>query len=106
MHRVRLNDFYIGKYEVTVGQWKIFIRETGYETDRGMLPLGAKGMGEPGFSQDDNHPVVCVWWEDAKAFAAWLSVENRKAIPVANGSAVGVCGKEWRKIRNVWYEDG
>jgi len=27
----------------------------------------------PGFAQADNHPVVCVQWADAVAYAAWLS---------------------------------
>jgi len=26
-----------------------------------------------GFAQDDRHPVVCVNWDDAKAYATWLS---------------------------------
>jgi formylglycine-generating enzyme required for sulfatase activity len=30
----------------------------------------------PGFPQDDSHPVVCVSWESAKAFAAWLSSQT------------------------------
>ena len=32
----------------------------------------------PGFAQDDRHPVVCVSWDDAKAFAAWLSKKTSK----------------------------
>jgi len=32
-----------------------------------------KSWRSPGFPQDDHHPVVCINWNDAKAFAAWLS---------------------------------
>ena len=71
-HRVKVDDFYMGKYEVTVGQWKKFIRDTGYKGDE-TKEWGSEGMAIPYFPQDDNHPVVCVSWYEAKAFVDWLS---------------------------------
>jgi len=84
VHEVCLNDFYLGKYEVTVGEFRKFVNETGYRTDAekgdGCFVYRSekwendrnKNWREPGFSQDDRHPVVCVSWNDAKAFADWL----------------------------------
>jgi len=73
VHTVCVDGFWIGKYEVTVGQWKRFVEETGYSGIR-MNIWHCSGMSDPdNFSQGDNHPVVCVSWYDAKAFAKWLS---------------------------------
>jgi formylglycine-generating enzyme required for sulfatase activity len=61
--------FYLGKYEVTRGQFRQFVEETGSK---------AKDWHGPGFEQTDEHPVVHMSWDDAKAFCAWLSRKEGK----------------------------
>jgi len=78
-HRVRITrPFYLGAHEVTVGQFKRFTRETGYETDE------EKGKRRTTWrvavvGQTDSHPVVVVTWNDAVAFSEWLSRKEEKA---------------------------
>lgn len=79
--------FAIGKFEVTRGQYAQFVRETG----RAMSTAGCSVVNElatewssdpgrnwsnPGFNQDDQHPVVCVSWEDADAYVKWLGAKT------------------------------
>jgi formylglycine-generating enzyme len=42
---------------------------------------GLRALGEwdnPGFEQTAQHPVVCVSWDDAKAYAEWLATKTGK----------------------------
>jgi len=85
VHEVCVDDFYLGKYEVTVGQFRAFVNATGYraEAEKGdgayhftgsEAKMGANiNWRNPGFSQTDDHPVVCVSYHDAVAFVEWLS---------------------------------
>ncbi len=84
--KVRISRaFAMGAFEVSRGQFRLFVDETGYKTDaekhgqawilkdrRWGPGLGASWRS-PGFDQEDDHPVVGVSWNDAKAFCAWLS---------------------------------
>jgi formylglycine-generating enzyme required for sulfatase activity len=89
-HRVTLTKgFYLGIYEVTRGQYAGFVKATGYQTiaerKRGADFWTAAGWQSgpkvnwqaPGFEQTDNHPVVCLGWSDAIAFADWVSTQDR-----------------------------
>jgi len=89
-HRVRITQsFYLGKFEVTIGQFRRFSSETGYRTEAeadgqggwGYNPETGKCEGRrpiynwqtPGYPQTDNYPVVDVSFHDALAFCQWLS---------------------------------
>ena len=63
---VDLPAFYIGRYEVTVAQFKAFVEATGFRVDDQAL------RGPP------NHPVVAVSWPDALAYCRWLETTLRE----------------------------
>jgi formylglycine-generating enzyme required for sulfatase activity len=90
-HRVTLTKgFYMQTKEVTVGHWRAFAGDTDYKSDaeRGDGAYGFIGnkwkkkkeiyWANPGFKQQDDHPVTCVSWNDARAFIRWLSEKEGK----------------------------
>ena len=67
--------FAMGKYEVTVAQYAEFVREAKHKTGNCFYPQGGSWR-DPGFKQTNNHPVVCVNWDDASTYVYWLSVKT------------------------------
>jgi formylglycine-generating enzyme required for sulfatase activity len=88
-HRVHITrPFYLGVTEVTVGQFRRFVDETGHRTEAESDGKGGWGWNKadnkfeqdpkytwdnPGFLQTEEHPVVNVSWNDAIAFCTWQS---------------------------------
>ncbi len=93
---VLTKPYYLATTEVTVGQFKQFVVDTGYKTSAETNAAGSVGWDpappkdnprgvstfrdgggfnwkQPGFDQEDSHPVTGVSFADAKAFCAWLS---------------------------------
>lgn len=60
IHNITLDTFWIAKTELTFKQWNAFIVATGYPRVRSQ-------------AQSDDHPVVSVTWDDAKAYCDWFS---------------------------------
>lgn len=90
-HTVRINQIYfIGKYEVTVAQFRRFVEETGHVTvaekqgwgwvfdrdKKGWIKQPGASWKNPGFPVRDDHPVTLVAYTDAEAFCEWLSKKD------------------------------
>lgn len=85
VHRVTIaQPFAVGVYEVTRGEFGRFVETTGYSTGNSCGTFQnvkksrrpGRHWRNPGFPQTDQHPVVCVSWEDAQAYVRWLSQET------------------------------
>ncbi len=86
VHAVTFREpFAVGKHEVTVAEYGRFASETGRpgscntKEDGEWEERSYRGWHDPGFGQDESHPVVCVSWEDAQAYVRWLSRRTGKS---------------------------
>jgi formylglycine-generating enzyme required for sulfatase activity/class 3 adenylate cyclase len=85
VHRVTLgSSFAVGRGAVTFRLFETFVRETGRKGLDGCRAFVSGAWADrpdysyrnPGFPQTPDHPVVCVAWSDAKAFAVWLTSKS------------------------------
>ena len=78
--------FALARTEVTRDEFEAFVAETQYPVDNRCHTLEDstpqertdRSFRKPGFDQTGNHPVVCVNWLDAMAYAEWLSRRTGK----------------------------
>ena len=82
-HKVTIaKPFAVGRYALTFGEFSAFVDETGYDPPDKLYNYGYSekdlSFRNPGFPQEDSHPVVGVHWKDARAYTKWLSGKTGK----------------------------
>ena len=89
VHQVHVDTFYIGKFEVTNGDWKKFMNSpeyddvklwpTGRVVPKDQNPYWTQAMNHGGaMPGSDNYPVLGVNWDAATAYCNWLSKKTGK----------------------------
>jgi sulfatase modifying factor 1 len=95
VHHITLNNFCIGKYEVTVKQYREFCDATGQQ------------MPEiPPWGWNDDHPVVNVTWYDAVGYCRWVSQKTGKNYHLPTEAQWEFAAKGASKSKDYIYSGG
>ena len=115
-YRVRVGEFWLAETEVTLGQFRRFVRDSGHrpqseskgcwwDTGSKWEESKSKNWRSPGFSQLDSQPVVCVSWNDASAYADWLSRKTGKRFRLPAESEWEYAARAGTTTARYWGND-
>ena len=108
--------FAVGVYEVTRGQYRRFVTESGYVVAGGCSVRDGRngewrlstshGWRDVGFDQTDSHPVACVSWNDARAYVGWLSEESGERYRLPSESEWEYMARGGSGFARYWEKEG
>ncbi|MCX6580998.1 MAG: SUMF1/EgtB/PvdO family nonheme iron enzyme [Candidatus Aminicenantes bacterium] len=93
LQEVDLDDYWIGKYEVTFAQYDRYCEATGKNKP------GDEGWGR------ENRPVINVSWGDAAAYCRWLSQKTGLTFQLPTEAQWEKAGRGSRGFRYPWGND-
>lgn len=113
-HAVRIErPFALGRTEVTRAQFAAFVADTGYAPEPGCWRFEGDqwrmhdkaSWRDPGFPQTDDHPVTCVNWHDATAYAAWLAKRTGRSYRLPSEAEWEYAARAGRVTAWWWGDD-
>lgn len=104
----------VGRHPVTVREYRAFVSATG-RSDGGSCWIwtsagkweeqSSRNWRNPGFTQGDDHPVVCVSWEDAQAYVRWLGGRSGQRYRLLTEAEWEYAARSGTRTRWWWGED-
>ncbi len=117
-HEVSIAAFEMSRFEITVGQFRQFVQDNNYRTVAEQNGKGCfawingewqqeldRNWQNPGFAQSDDQPVVCISWQDAQAYIAWLSQKTGKLYRLPTEAEWEYAARAGTPTRYWWGDD-
>ena len=120
-HGVRIaRPFAVGRYAVTRDEWARYAQSAAGQTsaERGgtgcavLTPAtgvwavdAARSWRDPGYAQTGREPVVCISWNEAQAYAAWLSQRSGKRYRLLTEAEWEYAARAGSHTANYWGSD-
>lgn len=120
LHRAKVAaPFAMSQTEITLGQFGRFVEVAGYRTeadresaclrvdDRGVELVTDLSLSwnSPGYPISDQNPVVCVTWNDASAYATWLSEQTGRTYRLPTEEEWEYAARGGTSTSRYWGED-
>lgn len=110
-------SFGISETEISVKAFETFVNSTSYVTDAEKQKGCAayedgqavwkddRNWRNPGFSQNENNPVVCVSMHDAKAYVDWISQASNQAYKLPSETRWEYAARAGKET-DYWWGEG
>ena len=114
VHRVTIGKpFAVGVHEVTRSEFGRFVSATGHAMgnacwtyeDEAWRNRAGRHWQAPGFPQTDRDPAVCVSWDDAQAYVAWLSRQTGRRYRLLSEAEWEFAARAGTRAARYWGED-
>ena len=117
MHQVSIGKFRLAKYPVTVAEFRKFAEDTGFDPkptckdhidENWLTPptaIGTASWDNNRYTKTEYHPVTCVSWQTAKAYAKWLSDKTGTSYRLPTEEEFEYATKANTTSRFFWGDD-
>ncbi len=120
LHRAKVAaPFAMSETEITLSQFGRFVEVAGYRTeadresaclrvdDRGVELVTDLSLSwnSPGYPVSDQNPVVCVTWNDANAYATWLSEQTGRTYRLPTEEEWEYAARGGTSTSRYWGDD-